>query len=152
VIWLLDTDTFVFMVRGFKIASAKNEHQRQRAETAHHIATQCRARRQAGDLVGLSAITIAELEYGARLSDDYEAEIAAVHRVLTPFVCYDFDARSCGVQYGQIRRDLETAGTTIGAMDLLIAAHAKALGATLITNNRRHFARVSGLNVENWSS
>ena len=151
-IWLLDTDTFVFMVRGLKIASPKSEQQRQRAETAHNIATRCRARRQAGDPVGISAITIAELEYGARLSENYEAEIAAVHRVLTPFVCYDFGAWSCGMHYGQIRRDLELAGTTIGAMDLLIAAHAKALEATLVTNNRRHFARVSGLNLDNWSS
>jgi len=151
-ICLLDTDTFVFMVRGLKIASTKNENQKQRAATARIIATRCRARQQAGDLVGLSAITIAELEYGARLSNDYDAEIAAVHRVLTPFVCYDFDALSCCLHYGQIRLELELAGTTLGAMDLLIAAHAKALGATLVTNNSIHFARVSGLSLDNWSS
>lgn len=150
-IFLLDTDTFVFMVRGLKVDSPKNQGQRQRRETAHRIATRCRARQQAGDSVGLSAITIAELEYGARLSDDYDAEIAAVHRVLTPFVCYDFDAWSCGLHYGQIRRELELAGTTIGAMDLLIAAHAKALGATVVTNNSNHFGRVSGLNLDKWS-
>jgi tRNA(fMet)-specific endonuclease VapC len=151
-ICLLDTDTFVFMFRGLKITSPKNERQRQRAKAAQSIATKGRARQQAGDKVGLSAITMAELEYGARLSGNYAAEMAAVSMVLTPFACYDFDARSCALHYGEIRHGLELSGTTIGGMDLLIAAHAKALGATLVTNNIGHFVRVSDLNLENWAT
>src|SRR5437868_14430407 len=118
-ICLLDTDTFVYMVRGLKIVAPKNERQKERAEAAHAIAIQCRTRQQTGDLVALSAITVAELEYGARLSDNYTNEIAALRRVLIPFVCYDFDATFCALHYGEIRHALESAGSTIGAMDLL---------------------------------
>lgn len=46
--------------------------------------------------------------------------------------------------------DLESKGVPIGAMDLLIAAHALALDATLVTNNRAHFSRIAGLRIENW--
>ena len=54
-------------------------------------------------------------------------------------------------EYGDIRADLKNKGTLIGANALLIAAHAKALGATLVTNNTREFARVEGVMVENWA-
>jgi len=54
------------------------------------------------------------------------------------------------VVYGALRTELETAGTPIGANDLLIAAHALALGHTLVTENVREFSRVKGLAVENW--
>ena len=53
-------------------------------------------------------------------------------------------------EYGSIRADLTRRGQLIGANDLLIAAHARALGLTLITNNTREFDRVEGLTVENW--
>jgi tRNA(fMet)-specific endonuclease VapC len=52
--------------------------------------------------------------------------------------------------YGRIRAELEAAGQPIGSNDLLIAAHACALGLTLVTNNTREFARIRGLKVENW--
>ena len=54
-------------------------------------------------------------------------------------------------EYGLIRADLKKKGTLIGANDLLIAAHARALGVTLVTNNTREFERVEGLRVENWA-
>jgi tRNA(fMet)-specific endonuclease VapC len=53
-------------------------------------------------------------------------------------------------EYGGIRAELEAAGQIIGANDLLIAAHAQALGLTLVTDNTREFDRVRGLKVENW--
>ena len=52
--------------------------------------------------------------------------------------------------YGRLRADLERRGQLIGALDMLIAAHALALGATLVTDNVREFARVEGLTIENW--
>ena len=52
--------------------------------------------------------------------------------------------------YGEIRADLERKGTLIGPLDLLIAAHARSLGATLITLNAREFKRVKGLQVQAW--
>ena len=54
-------------------------------------------------------------------------------------------------EYGDIRADLKNKGTLIGANTLLIAAHARALGATLVTNDTREFARVEGVMVENWA-
>jgi len=53
--------------------------------------------------------------------------------------------------YGQLRTELESKGSAIGAYDLLIAAHALALGLTLVTNNVREFRRVPQLNIENWA-
>jgi tRNA(fMet)-specific endonuclease VapC len=100
--------------------------------------------------VGLSAVTISELEFGARRSGDYEAEVAAVRKVLAPFDLYDYDAVLCPQHFGRIRAELEARGATIGSMDLLIAAHALALDATLVTNNDAHFSRVAGLRVVNW--
>jgi tRNA(fMet)-specific endonuclease VapC len=149
-IFLLDTDTLIYMVRGLKNPFPKNPRQRERLEAANRAAARCRQHQAEGSAVGLSAITVAELEYGARYSGDYQREIAAVRKILTPFAIYTFDATDCAEHYGEVRYQLETAGATIGAMDLLIAAHAKALGATLITNDTAHFSRVAGLKCENW--
>ena len=54
--------------------------------------------------------------------------------------------------YGKLRATLEAAGTPIGAMDLLIAAHALSEGVTLVTANVREFGRVPGLRIENWEA
>jgi tRNA(fMet)-specific endonuclease VapC len=145
-IYLLDTDLLIFMIRGTK-GAVRQTSQRQRAAA---LVERCRAAQAAGDSVGLSALTVSELEFGARNSGDYEKEIAAVRKVLTPFDVYDYDAVSCPEQYGRIRHELEAGGQTIGSMDLLISAHAVALGATVLTNNDEHFARVRGLQVANW--
>ena len=145
-IYLLDTDLLIFIIRGTK-AGVRQASLRQRAAT---LVKRCRAAQAADDSVGLSALTVSELEFGARNSGDYDKEIAAVRKVLTPFDVYDYDAVSCPEHYGRIRHELETSGQTIGSMDLLIAAHASALGATVVTNNDAHFARVHGLKVVNW--
>ncbi len=145
-IYLLDTDLLIFMIRGTK-ARVRQAGQRHRAAT---LVARCQAAQAAGDSVGLSALTVSELEFGARNSGDYEREIAAVRKILTPFDVYDYDAISCPGQYGRIRHELEASGQTIGSMDLLIAAHAFALDATVVTNNEEHFSRVRGLHVANW--
>jgi tRNA(fMet)-specific endonuclease VapC len=62
----------------------------------------------------------------------------------------DFPDRA-SADYAKIRSDLKRRGTTIGANDLFIAAHARSLGLTLVTNNTREFGRVSHLNIENWT-
>jgi tRNA(fMet)-specific endonuclease VapC len=144
-IYLLDTDTLIFMVRGLK--SSRQPKNRQRAQT---LVERCRETQAAGDSVGLSAVTISELEFGARASEQYEKEIQAVRKLLTPFDLYDFDSVSCPHHYGQIRHELESRGATLGATDLLIAAHAIALSATLVSNNLAHFSRVNGLTAVTW--
>jgi tRNA(fMet)-specific endonuclease VapC len=146
-IYLLDTDTLIFMIRGLK---AKQRHRTQR-ERAEKLVDRCRHEESDGHEVGVSAITVSELEYGARNSADYGAEIAAVQKILLPFQLYDYDAVTSSPHYGRIRHKLEQQGETIGAMDLLIAAQALGLNATLVTNNLAHFRRISGLKVVNWS-
>ena len=144
-IYLLDTDMVIFMVRGLK--SAKHHKNRQRA---HDLVERCRNTQAAGDSVGLSAVTVSELEFGARASGLYETEISAVRKVLTPFDIYGYDGVSSPHHYGRIRQELESRGETIGALDLLIAAHSLALGATLVSNNLKHFSRIKGLTSVNW--
>lgn len=144
-IYLLDTDMLIYMVRGLK--PSRRPAQRQRAR---ELVERCRQIQSAGDSVGLSAVTVSELEFGARNSGQYETEIGAVHKLLTPFDIYDYDAVACPRQYGRIRHDLETKGATIGSMDLLIAAHALALEATLVSNNVAHFSRIADLKTANW--
>ena len=95
-------------------------------------------------------MTVSELEFGARTSGQYQTEIEAVQKVLRPFDIFDYDCVSAPHHYGRIRHELETRGATIGAMDLLIAAHSLALSATLVSNNLAHFSRVKGLTTVNW--
>lgn len=100
------------------------------------------------DAICVSIITSAELRYGcakkgsARLLAQIEAILESV-QVLALDVPAD-------AEYGGIRAELEAAGKPIGPNDLLIAAHAYALGATLVTANTGEFTRVRGLRVENW--
>jgi tRNA(fMet)-specific endonuclease VapC len=114
------------------------------------LVAQCRQYQTKGDVVGLSAITVSELEFGAYNSGDYDTEILAVRKIFTPFEVFPYDGVSCAAHYGRIRHELQQAGHAIGAMDLLIAAHALALGAMLVTNNLAHFQRISGLAVTRW--
>jgi tRNA(fMet)-specific endonuclease VapC len=144
-IYLIDTDTLIYMIRGLKAAA-----RRRAGERARGLVERCRQAQNEGHAVGISAITVSELEFGARKSDRYEEESAAVAKVLAPFETYDYDAVSCAPHYGRIRYELEQTGQTIGAMDLLIAAHALGLNATLVTNNLAHFRRVPGLSVTDW--
>jgi tRNA(fMet)-specific endonuclease VapC len=145
-IYLLDSDLLIFMIRGLK-ASPRQRAQRDRATK---LVERCRQAQKEGDVVGVSAITVSELEFGARKSHRYEDEIAAVQKILLPFEIFDYDAVTCPPHYGRIRHELEQKGETIGAMDLLIAAHALGLDATVVTNNLAHFRRVSGLKVITW--
>jgi tRNA(fMet)-specific endonuclease VapC len=98
--------------------------------------------------VRTSIIVAAELRFGAhklgspRLTERLEAVLGALE--IAPFEA------PADALYGQIRAQLEQAGTMIGGNDLLIAAHALVLGDTVITDNVREFRRVDGLQVENW--
>ena len=144
-IYLLDTDLLIYMVRGLKPTRRAAERQR-----AQKLVERCRQAQLRGDDVGLSAITVSELEFGARCSGNHEAEIVAVRKVLVPFVIYDYDSIACPPHYGRVRHQLEAKGMTIGSMDLLLAAHALALDAAFVSNNTAHFARVEGLRTANW--
>jgi tRNA(fMet)-specific endonuclease VapC len=100
--------------------------------------------------VGISSITVAELQYGVAKSARPEQNALALAAFLAPIGVEAF-SDSAASSYGPVRADLERKGTPIGSLDLLIAAHALALGRTLVTSNTREFGRVVGLNVENWA-
>ncbi len=145
-LYIVDTVMVIFLLRGLKAPA----RQRARRDTALALVARCREARGKGDVVGLSAITVSELEFGAYKSGNYDTEIVALRKILTPFELFDYDGANCPAHYGRIRHELEQAGPVIGAMDLLIAAHALALSATLVTNNLNHFQRISGLSVTRW--
>jgi len=99
--------------------------------------------------VGISTITAAELVYGAQKSNLTEQNMTALDQFLLPLEVADFD-QSAAVFYGEIRAYLESKGTLIGSMDMLIAAHALSLEVALVTNNTREFKRVPNLKIEDW--
>ena len=106
------------------------------------------ARFPVGD-VGISIITLAELEYGASKSSHPKRNREALELFISPLEVAAFD-RPAAVTYGKIRTVLEKKGKPIGSMDLLIAAHALSLDVRLITNNVAEFTRVPELSLENW--
>jgi len=105
--------------------------------------------RQSPDEVGISAITLAELEYGVHKSSNPARNAQLLIEACTPLTILPFDNEAAGA-YGAVRARLEAKGSPIGPMDTLIAAHALSLNAILVTNNMREFKRIKGLLVENW--
>jgi tRNA(fMet)-specific endonuclease VapC len=99
--------------------------------------------------VGISGIVAAELWYGVAFSQKKKQNETALKDFLDYVTELDWPFEA-GEIYGRIRADLKEKGTPIGAMDLLIAAHALFLEAVLVTGNEREFQRVSDLKIENW--
>ena len=97
----------------------------------------------------VSVITAAELEIGVVRSNRPAQQRAAVAGLLAQLRVLPFEVEAVRF-YGETRVDLERRGTPIGPLDLLIAAHARSLGATLVTGNVGEFRRVDGLNVLPW--
>jgi len=130
--YLLDTNICIYVIK------------RKPARTFREL----RARR-VGD-VGISIVTYCELCYGVENSADQERNLVALQEFVAPLEVLDLGADVASV-YGRIRAALRRAGTPIGPLDTLIAAHAVALGLTLVTNNLKEFRRVPGLQAEDWS-
>lgn len=105
----------------------------------------------AAGTIGLSSITVAELEFGVQKSRYPSQNQEALEQFLLPLVILDFDHEAARA-YGKIRALLENRGRVIGALDMLIAAHALSLNLPLATNNVREFSRVPGLKVLNWAA
>ena len=99
--------------------------------------------------VGISSITVAELEYGAYKSQQTDRNRVAFNQFLMPLEIVPFDERATQ-NYGQLRSQLERQGIVIGSMDMLIASQALSLGLILVTNNVKEFSRIPDLVVENW--
>lgn len=101
------------------------------------------------DDLSISSITLAELMYGVEASLNPEKNSLALNLFLSIVDILSFDDEAAA-EYGRICAVLRKKGTPIGTMDMLIAAHAKSKGLTVVTNNVREFERVEGLNLENW--
>lgn len=133
-LFMLDTDTCIFLMRGESPALA--------------------ARVQSVPLQQqvMSAVTFAELSYGVQASA--AAKRKQNQSVLDSLVLHlavlDWP-QDAAKHYAEIRADLKKRGAQLGAADLMIAAHARAMGAIVVTNNVKDFARVKGLAVENWT-
>ncbi len=130
-LFMLDTDTVSFALRGV-------------SEVGQHL-----AKHKPSELC-LSAITVAELRFGAD-----KRRSRKIHNAIDAFLSgvevLVFD-NSAAERFGSIAASLSAAGTPIGQLDTLIAGHALSVGATLVTNNQRHFSKVDGLRVVNWAS
>ena len=100
--------------------------------------------------IGISAITVAELQYGVRKSSRPAQNQPALDQFLLPLTIISFDDDAARA-YGQIRGNLESQELSIGALDNLIAAQAVHYNLVLVTNNVREFARVPDLAIEDWS-
>ena len=104
---------------------------------------------QVGD-IAVSSITLAELRFGVAKSVQREKNAKALDKFIIPLEVVTFDEQAA-LAYGEIRTTLEKAGTPIGSMDMLIAAHAVSLGISLVTNNTREFTRVPALTLVDWT-
>lgn len=100
--------------------------------------------------VCMSVVTKAELLYGVEVSPRRAHDAAALAAFLPYVDAVPFD-EDATVHYAEIRADLKRRGAMIGSNDLFIAAHARALGLTLVTNNTAEFERVDRLKLENWT-
>jgi tRNA(fMet)-specific endonuclease VapC len=130
--YMLDTDTSSYVMKRSNDALLK------------------RLRKTPVSDVCISAITKAELLYGVEISPYKQRDETALGAFLAYVETLDFPDQASN-DYAKIRAHLKTRGTMIGANDLFIAAHARSLGLTLVTNNTREFARVPHLTIENWT-
>ncbi len=101
--------------------------------------------------VGISAITLSELEYGVEKSTRKARNKIALTEFLVPLEIMPYDDLAAQY-YGKIRSFLERDGQIIGPLDLLIAAHALSLNSILVTRNEKEFRRIPELSVENWAT
>jgi tRNA(fMet)-specific endonuclease VapC len=127
--YMLDTDTVSFALRGRGRVGARL--------LEHRPSQLC-----------ISSIALAELRFGAETRRS-----RALHRLIGTFVesveVVAFDQPAAD-RFAAVAASLTRRGAPIGTFDTLMAAHALSLGLTFVTNNTQHFARVTGLNTENW--
>ncbi|MBU1691645.1 MAG: type II toxin-antitoxin system VapC family toxin [Gammaproteobacteria bacterium] len=107
--------------------------------------------RHGADELAMSVITLGELRFGAEKSQAREKAIATLNQLESVIQVAPLP-EAAGQHYGQIRSMLQKAGQPIGNNDLWIAAHARAEGWILVTNNEREFVRIEGLQIENWAA
>lgn len=130
--YMLDTDTASFIMNRSSLGAIR------------------RLQSQSVGEVCVSAICRSELEYGVEVSPRRPKDMQALEVFLRHIEVLDYPS-DAALDYAQIRAFLKARGRPIGANDLFIAAHARCMGLTLVTNNTREFLRVPGLKIENWA-
>ncbi|XAH22885.1 type II toxin-antitoxin system VapC family toxin [Xylophilus sp. GW821-FHT01B05] len=133
-LFMLDTDTCIFLMRGGSEALAAK---------VQSVPLQQQV---------MSAVTFAELAYGVQASAAAKRKQnqAVLDSLALHLAVLDWP-QDAARHYAEIRADLKKRGAQLGAADLMIAAHARAMGAIVVTNNVKDFGRVKGLQVENWT-
>ena len=131
---MLDTDTCIFLMRG------------------ESLRLEAKVQSVPLQLQVMSAVTFAELTYGVQASATVKRkqnqvilDSLALHLAVLDW------PQDAAKHYAEIRVDLNKRGAQLGATDLMIAAHARAIGAIIVTNKVKDFGRVKGLEVENWT-
>ena len=127
---MLDANTCIFMMNGNPSVSARFAAEYQNG-------------------LSISSIVEAELWFGVENSAARDKNEKTLQYFLAAVQILPFDTVAAA-EYGRVRAKLKRAGTPIGERDTFIAAHAKALSLTLVTNNKREFCRVEGLSLEDW--
>jgi tRNA(fMet)-specific endonuclease VapC len=130
-LYMLDTDTVSDLVRGKSPALDE------------------RVRESAPAQLCISAVTRGELLYGLRLKDGAHRLEKVIEQFLARVHCLPW-GEEAATRFAAVAADLQLSGVPIGTMDAMIAGHALAAQAVLVTNNVRHFERIAGLNIENW--
>jgi tRNA(fMet)-specific endonuclease VapC len=97
----------------------------------------------------ISSITLGELHYGAEKSARRAANLAAIEQFVARLEVLPF-ADKAAAHYGQLRAELERAGTPCGPHDIQIGGHARSEGLIVVTNNMREFTRMPGVRAESW--
>ena len=97
----------------------------------------------------ISVVTYAELIYGVEHSSSKKINRAIIDDFIKHLSVIEWN-KNAAEHYGIIRTNLKKKGTLIGAMDMMIAAHARSRKSILVTNNQNHFRRVKSLNIDNW--
>ena len=116
----------------------------------HPESVRQRFRKLAMEQLSISVVTYAELIYGVERSSSRRINRPVIDDFVRHLDVIDWDIGAAD-QYGIIRAELDAAGTPIGAMDMMIAAHAKSIKAVLVTNKQKHFTKVKGLKIDNWT-
>jgi tRNA(fMet)-specific endonuclease VapC len=129
--YLLDTNMCIYIIK----------------KKTEHVLKQLQTKRKDG--LSISTITLAELEFANENSQYKEKNKIALMEFLTIIDIKQFDEKAAK-EFGIIKKDLKDRKCLIGPYDMLIGAHAKSLGLTLVTNNVKEFERIKELKIENW--
>lgn len=130
-VYLLDTDISSYIIKERPASVLKN------------------LEKHASETIGISVVTYAELIYGVERSASKKINRSIVENFVQRLFVYPWE-HTAAKNYALILTSLEKLGNPIGNMDMMIAAHAKALKATLVTNNNKHFKKISNLKLQNW--